>query len=358
MINGLIESTKQVSLLDPFLLDEFFMDEFHHCNRLCHVKGIIRKGNGLELAGVQLQHISQVTAQAMTRDLGFLASSLVRHGASLNEVSGLEPFLMNISKISQEIPRDNLYSYTVRNPTGKRRRSFTGLDEELLFIELLTISIEEILKLLCLLPGREMFDPESQECAEALHSCAGRLEVLTPSIVTVKRKISPEVFSYKLRPYFEPLQVGGRSWVGQSAAQMPLLLIDWAVWGADCSDTDYRSYFEHNIEYSPAIIRDYQRQQGLTESYISLTEKALKGMSPYRAEAVATALLEILTVLAKFRYPHIKVAEENFSVRVRNTQGSGGYDMEILNLLAEYTQHNRARIKTALRNSCRQLINH
>ncbi len=348
MIEGLIESTKQVSLLDPFSLDEFFMDEFHHCNRLCHVKGIIKKGNSLALSTVHPQHLSQITAHAMTRDLCFLASSLVRHGASLDEIPGLESFLISISKVTQEIPRDNVYSYTIRNPAGKRRRSFTGMDEELLFIELLSTSIEDLLKLLCLFPVAEAFDPESQECADALLRCAGCLQILTSSVVTVKRKISPETFSYLLRPYFEPLKIGGRLWAGHSAAQLPLLLIDWAMWGVDCPDADYHNYFEHNMEYSPVVIRDYRRQQRLTESYVSVTERALKGKCPCRVEAVAIALLEILRVLVKFRYPHIKVAEENFSLRDQNSKGSGGYDMEILHRLAEHTQHNRMRLKMAL----------
>nr|VFK20218.1 MAG: protein of unknown function (DUF1864) [Candidatus Kentron sp. LFY] len=345
-----IDSTEKTSLLDPFSLDDFFLNEFHRINHDGSAGDLIAKVNDLGLLALRFQNISRITACAMVRDLCFLASSLVRHGVDIREASGLEQALIGLSRITREVPRDNVYTYSMRNPKGKRRRSFTGSSEELLFIELLDDSNEEILKLLSIFPGGEEFDVESLECANTLQMCAGGLRVLISSTLSVRKRIPPEVFSGEIRPFFDPLYIGGRSWVGHSAAQMPLLLIDWALWGCDCTDDAYREYFRHNMEYSPAIIRDCSKWKGLVKSYVSVLERAARqGPLSSAARANATALLKVLNELVKFRYPHIKVAEENFRIRGGKIGGSGGYDMGILYRLAEHTQNNRIRIKTVLK---------
>ena len=59
------------------------------------------------------------TARAALRDLGFLAASLIRHDPDA-DLNGIEPTLLRLAAVADEVPRDTVYSYTTRNQVGPR----------------------------------------------------------------------------------------------------------------------------------------------------------------------------------------------------------------------------------------------
>lgn len=125
----------RVSLLDPLNLDDFLLNYLPQLNRKRLSREIIRFALTKVPNKTEVSHYDPLNAKAATRDLGFIASSITRHGLKLNTIPQLEEALLTLSETTNEVPRDTVFSYGPRNPETKRMRLFTGLPEEKLFIE-------------------------------------------------------------------------------------------------------------------------------------------------------------------------------------------------------------------------------
>jgi monodechloroaminopyrrolnitrin synthase len=77
------------------------------------------------------------------------------------------------------------------------------------------------------------FHPTDPRFAVLLDALNYELGPMVESINQVVDKVSPKFFARVLRPYFEEIDVDGQTYLGPAAAQVPLWLIDEAVWASD-----------------------------------------------------------------------------------------------------------------------------
>jgi monodechloroaminopyrrolnitrin synthase len=299
--------------------------------------------------GQNITSLSLPEAQALQRDVGFMAASLVRHGYQTTDTPQIMDVLIQTSAVTQEVPRDTVYSYTIRNPKGDRMRTFTGSDEERVFIEATgnaAVITEQAIKVLA---QAQDLDVRSEEFFKAVLSGKQAAQEMVRAIITARRSITPDFFTNELRPYFPPMEIKGTTYFAPGGSQLPILLIDQVVWGADIDDPDYREYLDDNLQYLPPELRKLSDRIGSTSSLIGRIEsESVNGTSPETHEST-TALIDLLDTTISFRYPHLKIAEDNMRIRPEGSLGSGGYDLEILRKLIAHTQSARERLKATLK---------
>ena len=280
--------------------------------------------------------VDAAQARAALRDLGFLAASVVRHTPDA-DLSFLQPTLLRLGDIADEVPRDTVYSYTTRNPVGPRRRAFVGSPEEDLFIDsvlaatrALNVAVEHLTAYLC------RPDLDENGMLEAFARVHDGVESLRQNLRSVQREITPEYFSHQLRPYFPQLTIGGRTYMGPGGAQMPLLVLDVLLLtptGPDELGEWHATYLKENLLYLPPAHRavcaatlDEQRQ-----GHSELTRMV------HESTAVRAEYGALLRRILRFRYPHRQVARNNMAIRVEGSVGSGGYTVTALDNLVDIT---------------------
>lgn len=286
-----------------------------------------------------------VEAMASLRDMDILASSLMKHGPNpLSTVNGLEDEFIRMGQLTSSLPRMTVYGYAVGNPRYERRRSFTGSEQEGVFIDALALGVTAL-------------DGAFERMAEVDLKCEGKgleaalsqatkgLEATKYAMVDVIRKITPEFFTSQIKPYFEPFIIDGSVVDAANGAQMPLTPIDQMLWGCDDDDPDYQEYFAHNSaslsQSQLQSLENFTRHSGGKSITSWLVEHRDE-----RQVAVRSAI-EILKTTRKFRYPHRQTARRNFGLRPRGSTGSGSYDVAILDTLIEKTENAISRLENS-----------
>ncbi len=170
---------------------------------------------------------------------------------------GAEETLLRLGALTDEVPRDSVYTYALRNPENAVR-SFTELPEEALFIRevrtagtALRPAVDALLEALAV----PVDDPA---LAELLDEATRGFSVFAQSLLSVKRNITPETFSGELRPYFPPMTVGGQVLYAPGGAQMTPLLVDIVLIRPEPGDPQeewYEQYLRENVPYLPAAYR-------------------------------------------------------------------------------------------------------
>ncbi|MFF2523661.1 monodechloroaminopyrrolnitrin synthase PrnB family protein [Streptomyces liangshanensis] len=295
------------------------------------------------------------TAGAALRDLGFVLASLERHGVDHRTLSGAEETLLKLGDITDEIPRDSVYTYALRNPRSGTR-FFTGIPEEILFIDQVRIAgtalrpaVDDLVATLTL-PLR---DPE---LTERLARAVAAFRTFAEALLAVKRQVTPEVFSHQMRPYFPPMTVGGTVLYAPGGAQMTPLLVDIALLRPEPGEPEagwYPRYLDENLPYLPAAYREaadaIQRHRPLLPRL--LDEAARAGSAPRDAEREEPALRQLRLLMRevlRFRLPHLQLARANMAIRVAGSLGSGGYTTSSLDQLAELTTRRHHQLTDAL----------
>lgn len=317
---------RYTSDLDPLQLDGFFQD-LPKINEESDLQSIY---DALVDAVGRIDYstiVDEESALAALRDLDFIASSYLRHGRDpIQDVPGLEAVMVMLGDMAGTVPRGTVVTYAMVNPSGSRERSFTGSAEESLFIGSVRTSS------VVLEHALQRFTTD--EPAIALSELESGLQVMVDSVIAVKRGLSPTYFSDELRPYFDPLVIEGRKYLGAGGAQLQLVAFDYVLWGADDPDTMYNEYFAENKDYlSPNqrnLLGEIMEAQGDRSLLARLVEEP-------DSEA-AEASLGVLKMLKKFRYPHRKMAQDNFKVRPEGKLGSGSYTTDILDVLVIKTE--------------------
>ncbi|MES2970779.1 MAG: monodechloroaminopyrrolnitrin synthase PrnB family protein [Patescibacteria group bacterium] len=327
-------SYEDVASIDPLELDQQ-MRHLPGLNSRADVEAIWEGAADAVTRAEALPTLTPALALAALRDLDFLSSSILRHGQQpLEIVPGLEAQLLRMGESANTPPRMTLFTYTVANPEGERRRSFTGTEEETVFIDSLARSVVAL-------------DGTVENMAQANFYSDGNLQgtlgiasqtvdVMIDSIIEVKRKIMPQLFTFQIRPYFEPLVIGEQTIPAASGAQMQFLALDRMLWGCDDDDPAYQVYFEENYPYLTPVQKDtldiFLKHNGGRSIVGLLSEKLVD--FPDSIE-VATGILK---KMRKFRYAHRQVARQNFSLRPNGATGSGTYSPAILDILLERTE--------------------
>ena len=198
---------QSVSGLDPFGLDSFFevdFVKFANASSPSEMLGFAEQHfSGISFA--DLTKLNEVAAMAATRDVAMLASALMKLGVRVSEVPVLEMMLLKLADKTYEVPADTVFSYGPRNPSGQRRRTFTGSTEEEMFIRSFTDGMDGLIIALAsleVLREMDICDPMyAQYASEATDGMKGMVD----AIFAVRKIVTPEVFTFKLRPFFDPI---------------------------------------------------------------------------------------------------------------------------------------------------------
>ncbi len=321
---------------DPLGVDEAFL-QFPGLNERHDTEGIRR---ALEQAVAKAQSLPErnfIHWNAAIRDLSMLGASLVRFAIEPADCvpDFSETLLVLSADIAAQIPRDSFIDYTSRNPKNERERTFTSLPQEKVFIDSLRRGMSSLDSCLINVLTACNFPISHQEFATYLHAATASFQTMIDSIVQVKREITPEVFTHHIRPFFEPFRVADRAFSAPSGAEMPILNIDQIIWGADCADELYTTYFRANIIRLPAIYQEISQTFVGQKSLMTMLKDRLASAIPLSHEERCSIqeLHHLLTKIYTFRMPHYKVAEDNVILRQQelgedqDVKGSGGFGL-------------------------------
>lgn len=348
IISYLLERTREdkaVSLLDPLQADDFLCTRLPILNDQKDAAAILHMAEHFSQKSIELNGVERTESLAVLRDLGFIAASLIRHEAAIPDK--LSKALLLYGSLSEEVPRDTVFSYGPRNPLGKRRRKFTTLAAEDVFISSFVAGMEQNLDCLVALMKALTLPVGSETFTELLLKASASFSAMVESMIVVKKEVTPETFTYELRPYFDPISINGRKYFAPGGAQMPVILIDMLLWGKDSKNHYYHEYFKENLSYSPNYYRAIPEQISELPSMAQKIAILMRQVPTEAEKKSLQALQELLTSLVRFRHVHIAVAKANFALRSASDVGSGGYRVDILERLLEETTNMRNSVKSA-----------
>lgn len=285
---------------------------------------------------------------AVMRDLGMFLGSIKRHGVEpLKIVPEATPILKVLGARTNMIPRDTVHHYCTWNPTGDRARMYTGDEQENYLqdsVRLVFPHLRAGLEL-CHLLGD--FHPSEAKFAVLVDALNGELRPMVESINLVVDKVSPTFFARVLRPYFEEIVVDSRAYLGPAAAQVPLWLIDEAVWASDRSEPGYEEFLHHSVPYS------LPRWRELHEGWVRRPSMVTRLIEAYSDDpdlvewfapslrASGIALARMLRTVIVFRGRHLGIARQAYQEDLRlYPVGSGGASVDLLRDILDLTREN------------------
>ena len=342
---------ENVAQLDPLNLNEFFAIEFPTNESGCPEKldSIINVINTKinELGTDYFEGLEDVPAMAAVRDLNMVASMLVRWQISMERIPSLEHILLILAQKTREVPTDTVFTYGPRNPKGEYQRVFTNAIEEKVFID----SFVQGMKALpvCIAGLSILIDTASENprYAAVMYEASKAFNAMVENIISVRKRISAEVFTNVLRPYFEPKIIGGEKYFAPGGAQMPICIIDFLLWGIENNDDVYIRYFKESVAYLPNAIRMKLFGMYKKSSLFKKTTSYYNGgnylNNAFNDSVLAT--IEMMSAIEKFRAPHLAIAKDNMKLRPAQSVGSGGYDTAILEYLLNQTKECRKELE-------------
>lgn len=332
-LNELVRDDPYVNArnLDPLHLDETLVNlpDFNAAKNVGEI--ILATEASLEQLPEELNEEESIAA---LRDFDFLVSSLIRHGVEpVEAVDGLGQGLQHIATITQTVPRGSVSTYTTANPIDDRMRTFTGTPEEKVFIKEVTNSAQAL--------DTAMYSFGAEGYAAGLHDTSRALDEMIRSILIVKREVSPEFFTNNLRPYFDAMTVNGQRYLGSGGAQLQLVGIDYLLWGVGDENQTYRTFFNENFAYMTPRQRENVQKALARQDNMSIVDH----LTTFNDRQMAKDAIDCLRKIRKFRFPHRKIAVDNFKLRSKDAVGSGSYTPEILNLLIEKNDATLAKLE-------------
>ncbi len=255
-------------------------------------------------------------AAACMRDLGILLGSVRRRGVQPCErVAGLEATLVRLGRAQEMTPRDTVLHYCLCNPRGTRERHYTRDPLELTLID----AVRELSGIIypCL---DELFSLPEQlrdEDLPTLERIVERLSGLPEMFVRVKASVTGPAFREVLRPFFEPIDVDGRTWCGPGAVETPLFLVDRLLWGeVDDATAQFTDLYLHaQLPY----VRRHARSRLMHPSVLSRSTD-----TPEVRSRVCALVEDALRSELRFRGPHLKLAQSAYVAGASFEKGSGG----------------------------------
>ncbi|MFD8519454.1 monodechloroaminopyrrolnitrin synthase PrnB family protein [Streptomyces capillispiralis] len=337
--------TTVIRELDPLAADGPCLDLRHH-NERSDVPALVAALRALVPSADEVAGYSVEACVAAMRDLGMFLGSIKRHGPEpLPLVPEVLPVLLELGRRTDMVPRDTVHHYTNWNPTGGRQRMYTGDIQEAYLQESVRMvfpHLREALELAERLSGAEVADAKFAALTEEL---TGHVEAMVSAIDMVVAKVSPEFFARGLRAYFEEITLDGRVLLGPAAAQVPLWLIDQAIWAADNSEPEYEEFLRDSVPYSLPRWRElYDRWTGvpsvvtrLVEAYGDDPDGAERRMPGLRPST--EALARLLRVIIVFRGRHLGIARKAYDADLRlYPVGSGGASVDLLRQIIDLTR--------------------
>ncbi|MBI3186255.1 MAG: DUF1864 family protein [Gammaproteobacteria bacterium] len=320
-----------------------------------------KKGDVAALVNV-LQYLTKKYAEqkielpeanlAAMRDIGIVLGSLKRHGVEpIAAVPEVEQQLLDLGYATDMIPRDTVHHYTTWNPLGLRRRKYTFDEQEGWLQDAVAFVFPSLSASLEISEALSKMETRDVRFGPTVDMLTHASRVMVEAIESVTAKVSPIFFAQTLRPYFEEITVGGRTYLGPAAAQSPLWLIHLCVWASDRNQPDYQSFLLESIEYSLPPWRAFYLRHTLKPSMVSRITEDYKTIDSQLMEGLirsTTSLTELLTTLRQFRARHIGMAHRAYSEEVRlYDHGSGGAPVALLKQILDLTRENEKLMRNA-----------
>lgn len=335
-------SVALTAALDPLELDPFLLHILPTLNRDGNSDELMHQVRALDLHKIIKTQWSIPEAQAILRDLGFIAASVVKHHGVVEDFPGLAFVLCSLAQQIDEVPRDTLFSYTVRNPLQARTRTFTGTEHEQIFRLSVLDGVTASWDCLSHLTATTELELGSEAFNALLQEAVYPLQKMIQATLLVKKTIPTAIFNEEIRPYFPSMSINNAVYFAPSGAQMPILLVDWLLWGVNNQEVTYQDYFQDNLRYLPPELRQIVTSYPHQDSLIARLTKAAIGLPRTSANvkgfARALSLIEELLVqILQFRFPHLRLAQDSMEQRQGAPVGSGGYTLTMLKELLEHT---------------------
>jgi len=349
---------QSVSMLDPLGFDEYFVSDRFSQMATASNDVLLKRFLAKTIAAIPLEFarsLDEVSSMAAARDLNMVASAVTRFGMPIHEFPHLEELLLILVEKTREVPTDTVFGYGSRNPTGLRQRSFTKTHEESLFIESFSAGMGGLMVTLAGLETIQSMEVSDSRYVPFIEESVRYLQQMQESILSVRKHITPEFFTHRLRPFFDPKTIRGHTYFAAGGAQMPVTMIDLLLWGVEEADRTYVGYRNENLRYLP---RSYRSKVEIIMSRPSILKSVQTqinhGIPPLARTATLSSILSLQSLadqLIRFRGPHLSVAKANMRIRSEGSVGSGGYDVSILQYLINRTKN----FKTSLAGLEKQL---
>ncbi|QIQ05047.1 monodechloroaminopyrrolnitrin synthase PrnB family protein [Streptomyces liangshanensis] len=337
--------TATVRELDPLAADPA-LSALREQNARADVPALAAALRGLVPALDAVGAYSAERCAAAMRDLGLFLGSIKRHGPEpLSLVPELRPVLLELGRRTDLVPRDTVHHYCTWNPVGERQRMYTGDAQEARLQESVRLVFPHLragIELAATLSDTAPDDAQFRRSAEEL---TAHVERIVTAIDLVVAHVTPEFFALGLRPYFEEITVGDRVLMGPAAAQVPLWLIDQALWASDHSEPAYAEFVRDSVPYALPRWRDlYARWSRvpsvvsrLVEAFGDNPDDAARRMPALRANS--EALARLLRVIVVFRGRHLALARKAYDADLRRYPvGSGGGSTDLLRQILDLTR--------------------
>lgn len=292
----------------------------------------------------EIETWSPVDCLAAMRDLGLIIGSIRRHGPEpLDLAPELTPALLRLGERTDMVPRDTILHYTVWNPAGPRQRMYTDDEQEGHLQEAVRMVFDDFQVALARLEEISTLEVTDPRFGERLAEVADRLQPTVASMGLVASHVTPEFFAHGLRPYLEAARIDGTDYYGPAAAQLPMWLIDKALWANDRNEAEYEEFLANLVPYSlPRWRRLHERLAGSPS--VAGRVVAAFGPDPQNAPAevtaAATALVRALRVVVMFRGRHLGIARRVYEIDDTYTEGSGGGSVDLLRQILDLTKEN------------------
>jgi hypothetical protein len=323
--NWIIEDSKaaHIAQLDPLGYDCLAW-EVKELNEQEDLQGLVvildRTRPSLEALGT----MSIEEKVAAMRDLGMVISSIRKLGEEPTRLrSELNEVLLSLGRQTNMPPRDTAYHYGPWNPDGERQRTFTKLKDERGLIHGVRVAIPACEKAIFSLLQLRQLKVTGSEFQVVCEKIQHQLKKAVNGIVYSVRTIDPWIFSHKLRPYFDPITIDGKHYIGPGGGQMPLYVFDKLLW-YDMSNRHYNEFIDESNDYMPLQIKETFLRAKKSKPLTQLLLTDLEALNLSDNKQVQLNLKEfdmLFKLLFKFRKPH-----ENLAKRSLSKENQGNYD--------------------------------
>lgn len=336
-----------VAALDPLGCDAACR-QLPAMNDSCDVSALVRALLEISPTTRAVAHYSPAECLAAMRDLGLFLGSIKRHGAEpLAVVPHLAPVLHELARRTDMIPRDTIHHYTEWNPVGPRQRTYTGRPPETVLIDSVRTVLPHLSNAIDLCGSLLELSPLAPSFASLLADLAQETHFFGHPISEVVTQVSPQFFAQVLRPYFEEITVDGTVYLGPAAANIPLFLVDLAVWASDHGQHSYTLFMQesarHTLPRWRVLLPLWNQQPSLVTRMTSLLHALPAEPLPTPLREAASSLTTVLQNLLIFRGKHITIARQAYKEGVAlYPTGSGGGDIDLLRSIIGLTRQHRA----------------
>jgi hypothetical protein len=336
-----------IQALDPLRGDEAFA-RLPGMNARADTGALVSLARALLPAEAAVGAFSAAECIAAMRDLGIVAGSVKRHGVDpVRALPALEPVLAGLGRRSGMVARETVYHYTVWNPPGSRRRTYTGDRQEHVLQDSVRLclphfrrAVDHCRRLKMTAVADREFGVQAAELAQCVRGCVAAIDL-------ARDGVSPEYFARGLRPFFEEITVGGQVLRGPAAAHIPLGLIDLALWASDSGEERYAGFCAEQARYNPPpwrrLYADWATGPSLVTRVLEAAGAGRSAGSGLQTGLAAEALRDTLRTMVVFRARHLTLARKAYREDVRlYPLGSGGGSLDLLSEIVSLTRQNAA----------------